>query len=164
MQAKIGPCLVRDGCAHPARAAAAHLLTQTHFGRTVRLLQGKHAGCMPRACCRGLLTSTSSGFSGPPVAEGPCAGHQKDSGRTRADTAHSAAALPSTKVKMPTIPMSWWASGLRRWVAGAADLVAWQSRSHRSLGGPGFESTTVVLRGMLCCGGTRAVCWRLQAT
>jgi len=103
-----------------------------------------------------LLTSTSSGFSGPPVAEDPCSGHQRDSGRTRAETAHSAAALPSTKVKT-TIRTSWLASGLRRWVAGAAGPEAWRSRSHRSLGGPGFESTTVVLGpgGMLCCGGTR---------
>eukprot|EP00964_Phaeocystis_antarctica_P015290 scaffold8461_cov68-Phaeocystis_antarctica.AAC.1 len=77
-----------------------------------------------------LLTSTSSGFSGPPVAKDPCSGHQRDSGRTRAETAHSAVALPSTKVKT-TIRRSWLASGLRRWVAGAAGPEAWQSRSHR---------------------------------
>ena len=121
--------------------------------------------CVPQRTHAKLLTSTSSGFLGPPVAEDPCAGHQIDSGRTRADTAHSAAALPSTKVTIPTIPTSWWASGLRRWVAGAADQVDRPSRSHRSLGGPGFESTTVVLGGMLRCGGTlEGVCWRLQAS
>ena len=64
------------------------------------------AGCMPslqdcswprRVCAADalqrahakLLTSTSSGFSSPPMPEGPPhAGHQRDSGRTRAHTAH----------------------------------------------------------------------------